>query len=938
MTERNAGRIKPPVGSDLATPSRHMRGARLRRALPLATLGLSLSCVFWFGGATGYLYGNHIHAYNTAKWMAMAQNLEFATGLQFPHLYRDAGGSIRYEMFNRFPIGGTALVKLATSPFEGDLSAQLVAARTLMLAFFCGSALLAYAALFRIVGSRPIALAATLLAFSSYYMLIYNDIVNSEVGMDVFALLLVFHAMVLFRDRATARGLLGMEFPKRRFAWLLATVGVALLLGWHVFALLAAFVMLGLAGEARAVWRQSAPTASPRRSLPRLGAVALAMLRSRITLLAICSVLIGATVFGCNLAVEHAHMVGPKQERGTGDVDTGTALALPAWHAHSPWRTTAKLPTPGAGLASSPAWHAVLRRTGLDGGLKGFLRPVGWDPFLKWQFHRVGVMVLPVAAAGIGRLPLADEVDWKYAETPPLTGLGMAATALCFAGLCLRGRRPRGGVPGRGLLAVLALSGFCWTIPMHRNTVWMTHDFEACMYIGLALVSFTLLGVGVRQIWRATAGAAAPGVPAVAGAALAALVFAASSYRMAQEAARRTDAAQPAVLAEFETIRELARGKDVLVAATRSELGSAQPAFGGVAAAMLAPYSISWYLAGAVLHYAPNLTETARVEADGGIDFVLTFERVNAPVHTPTHRFAFLYDAGGVAKAIADARRRSHDAIAAREPLARGDLEVHLLPVSPHLRASATRGARGGDLALAYFKHGCRPEDLHGVFFLEVTPANVADLPPLLRRAGRQMFYFKPHEFFELYEDKCQFRKPLPPYPVRSIRTGRLIWDDRPGWEARARIDLHTLRRARDAVNGAAPAGRGPFDVHLRDRTLTYVRTPCAGADTLDRFFLHVTPARRGALPPHRRPIGFSNLDFDFNEHGARFNGECVATLALPAYEIDRVATGQFASNGAVRWQVTFGAGTQGTRNALRRGSGSAQWHRSDGERRARTP
>ncbi len=846
----------------------------LRRGLPIAALMLALSCVFWFRGATGYLYGNNIQAYNTAKWMAMAQNLEFASGLQFPHLFRDAGGSIRYAMFNRFPIGGTALVKLAISPFEGDLSAQLAAARTLMLAFFCGSALLAYSALFRLVGSRPIALAATLLAFSSYYMLVYNDIVNSEVGMDVFAMLLVFHAMVLFRDRAVT------GLSKHRFGWLLATVGIALLLGWHVFALLAAFVTLGLAREARATWRRPAPAASRRRFARRLGAVALATLRSRITLLAVLSVLFGASVLGCNLAVEYAHMAGPTLEDAE-DTGVGSVYAL-------------------------PAWQAVLRRTVLGDGLDGLLPLVGWDPFWKWQFHRVGVMVVPVAATGIGGLTLADEWDWRHSESPPLTGLGIAATAVCFAVLFLRGRRPERRA-GRGLLAVLALSGFCWSIPMHRNTVWATHDFEACMYIGMALVFFALLGIGVRHVWRTATGATVPDVAAVAGATLAALIFAGSSYRMGQDAAWRPDAAQRAVLSEFETIRTLARGKDVLVAATQFELGASPTrAHSGVAAGMLAPQSTWWYLAGAVLHYAGALTDAARVEAHGRVDFVLTFERVDAPLLTPTHRFAFLYDAGGVAEAIADARRRSHDAIAARDPLARGAFDLHLLPVAPHARASATRGARGGDLALAYLKRPCRPEDLHGVFFLEVTPVHAADLPPLLRRAGRQLVRFKPGDHFGLFEDKCLFRKPLPPYPVRSIRTGRLIWDDRPGWEVRARIDLHNLRRARDAAGGAVPAGRGAFDVHLRDRTLTYVRTSCAGADTVDRFLLHVTPARPWSLLRGHRPARFANLDFGFNEHGARLNGDCVATRTLPDYEIAHLSTGQFDSSGEINWRVVL--------------------------------
>ena len=427
------------------------------------------------------------------------------------------------------------------------------------------------------------------------------------------------------------------------------------------------------------------------------------------------------------------------------------------------------------------------------------------------------------------------------------------------------------------------------------------------MYIGMSLVLFTLFGAGVRRLWRAAMGAVAPGGAGVAGAVLAALVFVGSNHRMAQDATGRADAAQLGVLAEFEAIHALVRGKDVLVAATWSELGGDRgQAFGGVRAVMKSIPSTWWYLAGAVLHYAQDWTKAARLEAGGGIDLVLTFERIDAPVYTPAHRFAFLYHAGGVAEAIAANRRRAYGAIAARTPLAHSGFELHLLPLAPHARASATRGFRDGDWALAYLKQPCRPEDLRGRFFLEVTPANTADLPPLLRGAGRDLVLFKPSDHFGLFEDKCLFRAPLPPYPVRSIKTGRYAAAGLPGWEVRARIDLHTLRRDRDAVRGAVPAARGVFDVHLRDRTLIYTRAPCAGADSLDRFLLHVTPARPEALSPRRRPIGFANLDFGFTEHGARFHGDCVATRALPDYEIARISTGQIDARGEITWRVAL--------------------------------
>ena len=129
---------------------------------------------------------------------------------------------------------GHVLIKLATLPFPDDLSARLSAARMLMLAFFAAAATTAWLALCRLVRSRWAALAATLLAFSSYYALYYNDMVATEGVVDLFGMMLVLHGMAVFATEG-------------RFGQLLAKTCVALLLGWHVYALLLPFVVLGLA-------------------------------------------------------------------------------------------------------------------------------------------------------------------------------------------------------------------------------------------------------------------------------------------------------------------------------------------------------------------------------------------------------------------------------------------------------------------------------------------------------------------------------------------------------------------------------------------------------------------------------------------------------------------------------------------------------------------
>ena len=93
------------------------------------------------------------------------------------------------------------------------------------------------------------------------------------------------------------------------------------------------------------------------------------------------------------------------------------------------------------------------------------------------------------------------------------------------------------------------------------------------------------------------------------------------------------------------------------------------------------------------------------------------------------------------------------------------------------------------------------------------------------------------------------------------------------------------------------PVIRSTFDVYLDGRALTYVKEPCARADTGAVFFLHLIPADAADLPDHRKQYGFDNLDFDFDGRGVRFDGECLATIVLPDYAVARIRTGQYLAN-----------------------------------------
>ena len=158
---------RPP---DIGLGKRSPRGKRMkswwrsRPSFPLVLLLLALSTVFLFGNDRDRFYRPRSHHdWLSSAHLTIAENLSPAHDfLMFYRLSGRYGEDYSYEPYNRFPVGGYALISLATLPFRDDLSAQLHAARMLMLAFFAGAAVAAYFAMSRLWSGRWIALTAVL--------------------------------------------------------------------------------------------------------------------------------------------------------------------------------------------------------------------------------------------------------------------------------------------------------------------------------------------------------------------------------------------------------------------------------------------------------------------------------------------------------------------------------------------------------------------------------------------------------------------------------------------------------------------------------------------------------------------------------------------------------------------------------------------------------
>ena len=111
-----------------------------------------------------------------------------------------------------------------------------------------------------------------------------------------------------------------------------------------------------------------------------------------------------------------------------------------------------------------------------------------------------------------------------------------------------------------------------------------------------------------------------------------------------------------------------------------------------------------------------------------------------------------------------------------------------------------------------------------------------------------------------------------------------------------AEVDEVTAKPYRDlhrSLVASEPVVRAHFDVHLRDRTLYYVKEKCRPLDTRAYFMLHIVPMDEDDLLERRRRYGFADMEFPFGWTGVRFDGNCLAAMRLPNYDIARITIGQ---------------------------------------------
>ena len=792
----------------LKTAAHTLASLQSRAWLPPVLLLLALAFAFLLGGYDhGYFdrspyYRAGTHDELSAKNMAIVENLSPEHHFaMFRRQDLDTAGKLTYDLYSRFPIGSYALIKLAGLPFGDNLSAKIYAARMLMLLFFAAAAVMAYLALRRLTASRWIALTATLLAFSSPFCLYYGDAITSEAIVDIFAVLLVFHGMAVFEQEG-------------RFRQLAVKTCAALFLGWHVYALLLPFIAFGLMRE---LAKTRLDGSVPPIALRQLKHTALSLLRSRYLALGVIALAFGISMLALNFTNEY--------------------FAL-------------NRETP---LTEIPSFKSMLNTTGVERISERYDHHLPWRVFLERQFHRVGGMFLPYAFS-----PTFVDHDNKAVMLRLFVILGIAVSAASLIGLLFVRRYTM-------LWAALAISGFCWALPMRGSTAYPSHHFEGLFYIGVALTLFSIILLCLCRL---------AGERLVAALSIAALlIFAVSALRMSQlnNSIRTAEVAElrEAAVADFEAIRSVTDGKAILI--------NSMPGF------LNRREVIYYYLSGSPILHGDETVSTER-----SLDFIVTGARADGLASlTPQNRVAFLYEWDAYHKYITETIEK------ASEPLIRSEFDVYL-----------------SDDTLIYVKDGCSWNDTDAPFFLAAYPVNESDLPDWARQHGFQnldfsFFYNGIRQISEPSAERCIAITPLPDYDIARISTGQYIrqadgstehlWKGAFNFPNRLADDR--LRQIKETIAQAgAPIISSDFDVYLNDGALIYFNDDCRISYTKASFFLALYPADENDLSAEARRRGFDNRDFGFHEGGfwGSDDERCIAVAQLPDYDIARIYTGQY--------------------------------------------
>ncbi len=170
--------------------------------------------------------------------------------------YAEPNGTIRYDYFDRYPVFFSAAMHQALSITE-RLSSKVYIAKQIMNLIFLATVFFAALIVDKLVGSKPAALAAAVLAMSSEYLLFYKDMVHFDQP-ALLGMMILVYTLALYRIDG-----------RRRAPYLGTVLAVSMGRGYASFSVLLVWLVLGSGTAAAPAAAGLAPTPGGVPSPPR---------------------------------------------------------------------------------------------------------------------------------------------------------------------------------------------------------------------------------------------------------------------------------------------------------------------------------------------------------------------------------------------------------------------------------------------------------------------------------------------------------------------------------------------------------------------------------------------------------------------------------------------------------------------------------------------
>jgi len=137
--------------------------------------------------------------------MTLSKNLMHNDQHLFMYTSRELhNGKIAYDAYNRFPVLPFILTGILSYPFESNPVLQIYVARQSMNIFFLLSIIVVFKIVDNLVKNKYLSVSVTLISFSSFYMLSYNDMVFNDIP-ALFGFVLALYSIVLVQNKKLSK-------------------------------------------------------------------------------------------------------------------------------------------------------------------------------------------------------------------------------------------------------------------------------------------------------------------------------------------------------------------------------------------------------------------------------------------------------------------------------------------------------------------------------------------------------------------------------------------------------------------------------------------------------------------------------------------------------------------------------------------------------------